>query len=157
MGLRQVDVGAVAPDRLAALLSPWRRAEPTASGARLRVALGGRALVCIGKSRTGTGVADLTEAVTAARGLGIQARWFLPESGRDAGADTASRRHHEPTPHAIRRTATSRDQGPCWDGGPEGTPRSRHAGGLAGVGNPARPPAHAYERATDVPPESFAG
>ncbi len=44
MGLRQVDVGAGAPDRLAALLSPRHRAEPTASGARLRVALGGRAL-----------------------------------------------------------------------------------------------------------------
>ena len=93
MGLRQVDVGAVAPDRMAALLSPRRRAEPGASGARLWAALGGQALVCIGMSRTGTGVADLTEAVvTADRGLGIQARRFLPESGRDAGADTASRR-----------------------------------------------------------------
>ena len=106
MGLRQVDVGAVAPDRLAALLSPGRRAELIASGARLRAALGEQALVCIGMSRTGTGVADLTEAVvTASRGLGIQARWLLLESGRDAGADTAFRRLAEQVCHAINGLA----------------------------------------------------
>jgi trehalose synthase len=130
MGLRQVDVGAAAPDRLAALLSPRRRAELVASGARLRAALGGQALVCIGMSRTGTGVADLTEAVvTASRGLGIQARWLLLESGRDAGADTAFRRLAERVRHAINGLAGMGDLGQA---------AVASAGGLAGPGGPGQ-------------------
>ena len=91
--LQEVEVRAVALDRLARLLGPERaeRFTRTAEGARMNLA--GRRVVNVNSTATGGGVAELLQNLLAyARGAGVDARWVVVEG--DAAFFEITKRIH---------------------------------------------------------------
>jgi trehalose synthase len=66
------------PDRLAALVGDERAARFTAMADATRELLGGRAVINVNSTANGGGVAELLQTLLAyARGVGVDARWFV--------------------------------------------------------------------------------
>lgn len=110
--LQEVEIRAVAMDRLAQLLGPDRaeRFQRTAEGAR--TSLSGRRVVNVNSTATGGGVAELLQTLLAyARGAGVDARWVVVEG--DAAFFEITKRVHN---HLY---------GTAGDGGPLGTEERR--------------------------------
>jgi trehalose synthase len=76
--MREVEVGAIALDRLAGLLST-ERAERLAEGAaRGREVIAGRTIWNVNATATGAGVAEMLQALLAyTSGAGVQTRWLV--------------------------------------------------------------------------------
>ena len=109
----EVEVRAVALDRLALLLGPERvdRFEVAAESARARLA--GRRVVNVNSTATGGGVAELLQTLLAyAKGAGVDARWVVVDG--DAGFFEITKRIHN---HLY---------GIAGDGGPLGLAEREH-------------------------------
>ena len=87
--MREVEVGAIALDRLAGLLSS-ARAERLADGAtRARELFAGRTLWNVNATATGGGVAEMLLALLAySRGAGVQTRWLVLDGDPEFFATT---------------------------------------------------------------------
>nr|MDP9335181.1 glycosyl transferase family 1 [Actinomycetota bacterium] len=80
MALQEVEVRALAPDRLGLLLGPERGQRFETTAATARALLEGRAVVNVNSTATGGGVAELLQTLLAyARGAGVDARWVVIE------------------------------------------------------------------------------
>jgi trehalose synthase len=92
-GLQEVDVHAVALDRLAQLLGPERAEQFTKTAEATRERLDGRRVVNVNSTATGGGVAELLQTLLAyARGAGVDARWVVVEG--DPGFFEITKRIH---------------------------------------------------------------
>jgi trehalose synthase len=82
--LHEVEVQAQSPERLDGLIGP-ERAERFATMARAtRDLLAGRTVINVSSTATGGGVAELLQTLLAyARGVGVDARWFVIEGSPD--------------------------------------------------------------------------
>jgi trehalose synthase len=132
--LHEVQVRAIAIERLALLLGPDRaeRFERTAENAR--ALLFGRRIVNVNSTATGGGVAELLQTLLAyARGAGVDARWIVIDG--DAAFFEITKRIH------------NRLYGAAGDGGPLG-PGERHHYEETARRNVAR--LHAVVRAGDI-------
>jgi trehalose synthase len=78
MSLREVEVSAVALDRLGALIGAERAKRFESAAASARAALAGRSVFNVNSTATGGGVAELLQTLLAyARGAGVDARWVV--------------------------------------------------------------------------------
>ncbi len=76
--LREVQVPALAPQRLRSVLGPQRLGEFLAEGAASLPALDTRAVLNVSSTAAGGGVAEMLHTLLAyARGLGIDTRWLV--------------------------------------------------------------------------------
>lgn len=76
--MREVEIGAVPPDRLGALLAPDRAERLARAVERARVLFDGRTLWNVNATATGGGVAEMLLALLAySRGAGVDARWLV--------------------------------------------------------------------------------
>ena len=76
--LREVDIKALEPLRLASVIGEARMAAFDAAAATARSLLGGRAVVNVNSTAEGGGVAEMLQTLLAyARAVGIDARWFV--------------------------------------------------------------------------------
>ncbi len=76
--MQEVDIGAVALDRLAGLLAPERAARLVSYAERARTLLSGRTLWNVNATAQGGGVAEMLHALLAyTRAAGIQSRWLV--------------------------------------------------------------------------------
>jgi trehalose synthase len=92
--LTEVDVVQRPPDRLGRLLGEERAARFVATAEATREALGGRAVINVNSTANGGGVAELLQTLLAyARGVGVDARWFVVE-GDPAFFDITKRVHN---------------------------------------------------------------
>jgi trehalose synthase len=84
MTLQEVDVAALDPERLEALIGPERAARFEANAMHARTLLEGRRVVNISSTATGGGVAELLHTLLAyVRGVGVDARWLVIEGSPD--------------------------------------------------------------------------
>ncbi len=91
--LQEVDVQAIALDRLAQLLGSARAEQFTTTAAATRERLDGRRVVNVNSTATGGGVAELLQTLLAyARGAGVDARWVVVEG--DPGFFEITKRIH---------------------------------------------------------------
>ena len=91
--LQEVEVRAVALDRLAGLLGPERAERFTRTAEAARTSLAGRRVVNVNSTATGGGVAELLQTLLAyARGAGVDARWVVVEG--DAAFFEITKRIH---------------------------------------------------------------
>jgi trehalose synthase len=91
--LREVEVQAIALDRLAVLLGPDRAEHFARTAEEARGRLAGRRVVNVNSTATGGGVAELLQTLLAyARGAGVDARWVVVEG--DAGFFEITKRIH---------------------------------------------------------------
>src|SRR5215207_3475510 len=80
MALEEVDVRALAPERLHALIGPERARRFDDTAAAARDALAGRTVLNVNSTATGGGVAELLQTLLAyARGVGVDTRWVVIE------------------------------------------------------------------------------
>src|SRR5678816_4329816 len=80
MVLREVDVKALALERLHPLIGPERSERFETTAAAAREALRGRTVVNVNSTATGGGVAEMLQTLLAyARGAGVNTRWFVIE------------------------------------------------------------------------------
>jgi trehalose synthase len=80
MALQEVEVRALAPDRLGSLLGAERAQRFETTAATARELLEGRSVVNVNSTATGGGVAELLQTLLAyARGAGVDARWVVIE------------------------------------------------------------------------------
>jgi trehalose synthase len=92
-GLQEVDVRAVALERLARLLGPERAELFTKTATVTRERLDGRRVVNVNSTATGGGVAELLQTLLAyARGAGVDAKWVVVEG--DPGFFEITKRIH---------------------------------------------------------------
>src|SRR5690242_9337420 len=76
--MREVEVGAVAPSRLAPLVAPGRAALLESVAERARGLLAGRTVWNVNSTAQGGGVAEMLQTLVAyGRGAGIDTRWFV--------------------------------------------------------------------------------
>ena len=93
MELEEVHVRALPPERLSPLIGPARRQRFAKLAQASRDALSGRAVVNVNSTPTGGGVAEMLRTLLAdARGVGIDARWFVING--DPGFFTITKRIH---------------------------------------------------------------
>ena len=91
--LQEVEVRAVALDRLAGLLGRERAERFTRSAVAARSSLAGRRVINVNSTATGGGVAELLQTLLAyARGAGVDARWVVVEG--DAAFFEITKRIH---------------------------------------------------------------
>jgi trehalose synthase len=91
--LQEVDVHAVAIDRLAQLLGPERAERFTRVAEAAQARLSGRRVINVNSTATGGGVAELLQTLLAyARGAGVDARWVVVEG--DPGFFEITKRIH---------------------------------------------------------------
>ena len=80
MGLREVDVRALPPERFESLIGPERAEHFQSTASAARALLQGRSVLNVNSTATGGGVAELLQTLLAyARGAGIDARWVVIE------------------------------------------------------------------------------
>ena len=80
MALQEVDVSALAPERLHSLIGPDRARRFDETAAAARAALAGRTVLNVNSTATGGGVAELLQTLLAyGRGAGVNARWVVIE------------------------------------------------------------------------------
>jgi trehalose synthase len=80
MALQEVEVRALALDRLQPLIGPERARHFEATAANARAMLDARAVVNVNSTATGGGVAELLQTLLSyACGAGVDARWFVIE------------------------------------------------------------------------------
>ena len=80
MVLREVDVKALALERLHSLIGPERSDRFEAMAAATRASLQGRTVLNVNSTATGGGVAEMLQTLLAyARGAGVNARWVVIE------------------------------------------------------------------------------
>jgi len=92
--LDEVEVEGRSPDRLAGLIGEERFSRFTATAEATRELLGGRAVINVNSTAKGGGVAELLQALLAyARGVGVDARWFVIE-GNPAFFEITKRIHN---------------------------------------------------------------
>src|SRR3990172_1348626 len=78
MGLEQVHVRGVAPERLEAFIGSERAAAFARMAGQARALLDGRAVLNVNSTPTGGGVAELLQTLLAyVRGVGVDARWAV--------------------------------------------------------------------------------
>lgn len=78
MGLEQVHVRGIAPDRLEPLIGAERAAAFARTAYKARAFLDGRTVLNVNSTATGGGVAELLQTLLAyARGAGVDARWAV--------------------------------------------------------------------------------
>jgi trehalose synthase len=105
--LGEVVVERRSPERLDALIGDDRAARFTATAEATRELLDGRAVVNVNSTATGGGVAELLQGLLAyARGVGVDARWFVIEG--------------DPAFFEITKRIHNRLYGDRGDGGPLG-------------------------------------
>jgi trehalose synthase len=113
MYLREVEVRPLEPHRFAPVIGPERMAAFDATADAARGFLGGRRVININSTATGGGVAELLQTLLAyARGVGIDARWFVIEGN--------------PAFFAITKRIHNHLYGGPGDGGPLGDDERRH-------------------------------
>ncbi len=111
--VREVDVDAIALDRLADVLGPARTERFAHVADRARARLFGRRVVNVNSTATGGGVAELLQNLLAyAKGAGVDARWVVVDG--DAGFFAITKRIH------------NRLYGTAGDGGPLGPAERSH-------------------------------
>jgi trehalose synthase len=92
--LTEVDVERRLPDGLTGLAGEERAARFVATADATRALLGGRAVINVNSTAKGGGVAELLQTLLAyARGVGVDARWFVVE-GNPAFFDITKRIHN---------------------------------------------------------------
>jgi trehalose synthase len=92
--LGEVDVEARSPDALEDVIGEERAAHFSAMAEVTRVLLGGRAVINVNSNAKGGGVAELLQTLLAyARGVGVDARWFVVE-GNPAFFEVTKRIHN---------------------------------------------------------------
>jgi trehalose synthase len=92
--LEQIVVENRSPERLAALIGDERAARFLAVAEATRERLGGRAVINVNSTGKGGGVAELLQTLLAyARGVGVDARWFVVE-GDPAFFEVTKRLHN---------------------------------------------------------------
>ena len=80
MTLREIQVEALAPHHLEALIGPDRSAKFEQVAATARDSLAGRRVLNVNSTAAGGGVAELLQALLSyARGVGVDTRWFVIE------------------------------------------------------------------------------
>ena len=78
MALQEVNVSALAPERLHSLIGPDRARRFDETAAAARAALAGRTVLNVNSTATGGGVAELLQTLLAyGRGAGVNARWVV--------------------------------------------------------------------------------
>lgn len=78
--LSEIHVDARSPERLDKVVGPERAAVFHATAQATRELLGGRAVINVSSTARGGGVAELLQTLLAyARGVGVDARWFVVE------------------------------------------------------------------------------
>ena len=93
MDLLEVEVQAIALERLAELLGPDRAEQFARTAEDARERLAGRRVINVNSTATGGGVAELLQTLLAyARGAGVDARWVVVEG--DAGFFDITKRIH---------------------------------------------------------------
>jgi trehalose synthase len=111
--LLEVDVRAIAPERLTAFVGAERADRFAQAAARSRDQLKGRRIINVNSCASGGGVAELLQTLLAyARGAGIDTRWLVIDG--DAGFFEITKRIHN---HLY---------GTPGDGGPLGSAERRH-------------------------------
>jgi trehalose synthase len=92
--LGEVDVEARSPDALEDVIGEERAAHFSAMAEVTRALLGGRAVINVNSTAKGGGVAELLQTLLAyARGVGVDARWFVVE-GNPAFFEVTKRIHN---------------------------------------------------------------
>jgi trehalose synthase len=115
--LTEVDVQALDPERLEALIGPERADRFRANAAAARAVLDGRRVVNVNSTASGGGVAELLQTLLAyVRGLGVDARWHVVSG--DARFFEITKRLHN---HLYGTTG---------DGGPLGSEERSHYEGV---------------------------
>jgi trehalose synthase len=111
--MREVEIDAVALDRLASLLAPERAERLARYADRARGLLAGRTLWNVNATAQGGGVAEMLQALLAyTRGAGVQTRWLVLRG--DAEFFAITKRLHNVL------------HGMAGDGGPLGVAEQRH-------------------------------
>jgi trehalose synthase len=107
VAVRQVEVQALDPERLEALIGPERTDRFQATAAATRAFLAGRRVLNVNSTATGGGVAELLQTLlTYARGVGIDTRWAVIDGA--------------PPFYEVTKRLHNRLYGTAGDGGPLG-------------------------------------
>jgi trehalose synthase len=113
MELQEVQVQALAPERLAPLIGPERMERFHKFAQAARDMLSGRVVVNVNSTPTGGGVAEMLRTLLAyARGVGVNTRWFVING--------------DPDFFAITKRIHNRLYGDLGDGGPLGKAEHMH-------------------------------
>lgn len=111
--LRQIDLPALDPERLAPILGPARMAAFNQVAAAARTAFAGRAIINVNSTGAGGGVAEMLHTLLAySRGVGIDARWLVISG--------------DPEFFRITKRVHNHLYGSPGDGGPLGPAERRH-------------------------------
>jgi trehalose synthase len=111
--MKEVEIGPIPLDRLAALLSPDRAERLVSEAAEVRAAMEGRTLWCVNATATGGGVAEMLLALLAySHGAGITSRWLVLDG--------------DPEFFSITKRIHNHLHGSRGDGGPLGPAEQEH-------------------------------
>ncbi|HYN30434.1 MAG TPA: glycosyltransferase [Dermatophilaceae bacterium] len=111
--MKEVEIGPIPLDRLAALLSPERAERLLTEAGAVQKVMDGRTLWCVNATATGGGVAEMLLALLAyAHGAGIESRWLVLDG--------------DPEFFSITKRIHNHLHGSLGDGGPLGPAQQAH-------------------------------